>query len=396
MNRFPFVACVGVLLVATAAAATAPLRVGDWEVVRRAVFTVAASPEGKTFHFVYAEGSKLQHAQSVDGGVTWTAPRLVGTGSAPDLAVDRLDTAHLVYETDGNRRIEYRRFARGAWSPARDLTTSIPGKEARVLVPRIAVDGADHIHVIYWTLWQAEEWKPGSRTAYWRLPAGAADFEPPLLWSHSREGGNARYGTLAVDPAGDLHVFYATNNNMTHAIERRVRPRDGSWGRHDLWRGNLVTDWCIGAAVTADGVAHLTVQSKLHDGLHVFYANTRADPAARTLQHDFGPEGYETFTQLLAAPNGDLWLATGHLEHRENAPREHPGAPLNIGAWARYSAASGTWTDRTPLSPPGAINLDARRGNHPRLVLQAGQVRVFYAEQLPGEKWRHWQRRLNP
>lgn len=41
------------------------------------------------------------------------------------------------------------------------------------------------------------------------------------------------------------------------------------------------------------------------------------------------------------------------------------------------------------------MNLDARRGNAPQLVLLDGEVHVFYAERLPGEKWRHWQRRLD-
>jgi hypothetical protein len=36
------------------------------------------------------------------------------------------------------------------------------------------------------------------------------------------------------------------------------------------------------------------------------------------------------------------------------------------------------------------------RSNEPRLVVHAGCVRIFYAEQLPGEKWRHWQRILGP
>ena len=41
-----------------------------------------------------------------------------------------------------------------------------------------------------------------------------------------------------------------------------------------------------------------------------------------------------------------------------------------------------------------SLNLDARRGNAPQLVLHDGHVLVFYAEQLHGGKWRHWQRRL--
>lgn len=388
-----FISASGSLLLTLAVFGAEPARrVGAWDLDQRAVFAVAAAPAGKSLHFVYAEGSRLHHTRSLDGGGTWSTPEFVTHGNAPELAVDRQGTVQLVYEADGNRRVEYRSLASGnAWTPPRDLTQGVPGRESRAMVPRVAIDGADHVHVIYWTLWQGGDWKPGSRTVYWRKPAGAADFEPPVLWGHQRAGGNARYGTLTVDPAGDLHVFYATNVNMSHAIERRIRRRDGTWGQHDCWRGQLVADWCIGAAVTADAVAHLTVQSKLNDGLHVFYANTATDAAARTLQHDFGAENYDTVTQLLATPNGDLWFAAGHLEHRENAP----DLRLNVATWAHFTASTGRWSERTRVSMSGAINLDARRGNHPRLVLLDGQVQLFYAEQRPGEKWRHWQRRLD-
>lgn len=395
MKRRTLITWFGLLCASTAVANT-PLRVGDWEIDRRAVFTVAAAPAGADLHFIYAEGSRLQHAHSSDSGLTWSASQSVAAGSAPELAVDHRGVAHLVYEAAGNSRVEYRSYADGKWTDALDITTSVPGKEAQALVPRIVVDGANHVHVLYWTLWKDKDYKPGSRAAYWRKPDGASAFEAPTLFSHQREGGNARHGALAVDPAGDLHVFYASNNGTAHAIEHRVRHKDGTWGKHDYWRGHLVTDWCIGAAVTTDGVSHLSVQTKVGEHLRVVYANNRADPGVRTVQHDLGWESYETFTHLLAAPNGDLWIATGHLEHKTKETFEPAADMPNIGTWTRYDRAAGTWSPRAPLSSSDAINLDARRGNHPRLVQQGGRVSVFYAEKLPGGKWRHWQRRLDP
>ena len=388
-----------VLLLATTvfAAEPAPRRVGDWDIDRRAVFAVAAAPKGRDLHFVYAEGRQLHHAHSADGGVTWSVAQPVASGSAPELAVDRTGAVHLVYEAVGTPRIEYRRFVRGAWSPPIAITASVPGKEAQMLAPRIAVDGANHVHVIYWTFGKDKKvWPPSCPTVSSPLPHGVPDFEPPILWGQ-REGGDGRHGTLAVDPAGDVHVFYATHRPNAHFMEHRIRHRDGTWGRHDVWRGHLVADWCIGAAVTGDGVAHVTVQSRLNDGLHVFHASNRTDPAVRTLEHDFGPENFETVTQLLATPDGDLWFAAGHLEPaEENAQNKPAHARPNLATWARRSHASGSWSERTAVSPTGAINIDTRRGNHPRLVLVDGQVCIFYAEQRPGEKWRHWQRVLGP
>ncbi len=388
------IACV-FAFVTTVSAASVPQRVGQWELNARAVFAVAAAPQGKTLHFVYVDGGRLHHAQSADGGATWSAPEFVANGSAPVLAVDRSGVAHLVHEALGTTRIEYRSFTRGAWSPARDITTSVPGNEAQALAPRVAVDGAGHVHVIYWTLWKAPDYKPGSRTAYWRKPAGQAEFEAPVLLSHRDEGGNARHGALAVDPTGDVHVFYVSHRNFSHALERRVRHRDGTWGRHDHWLGKLRTDWCIGAAVTADGVVHISAQMRVGERLNVIYSNTRDNPAVLAQQYDLGWEGYETYTHLLATPKNDLWIVTGHIEHKDRAAFEPPEDTPNIGTWTRYDATAHMWSPRTPLSAPGVVNLDTRRGNAPQLVSLDGQVHVFYAERLPGKKWRHWQRRLD-
>jgi hypothetical protein len=400
MKHFALGACLilSPLVPTLPAALDAPLRVGNWEISQRAVFAVAAHPTGGALHFIYADGNRLHHSHSGDGGVTWSVPQFIASGSAPALAVDRDGTVHVVHEAEGTTRIEYRSYKRGAWSPARNITTSVPGKPAQTLAPRIAVDGAGHVHVIYWTLWKDQDWKPGSRTAYWRKPAGQDDFDAPILWAHQQEGGNrnARHGALAVDPAGDVHIFYVSNRNNSHALERRVRFKHGTWGRHDHWPGKLHTDWCIGAAVTADGVVHISAQTRIGDPLHVTYSNNRADPGVLALQHDLGWESYETYTSLLAAPNGDLWIATGHIEGKERANFEPPDDLPNIGTVTRYDAAANSWSPRTPLSAPGAINLDARRGNHPQLVLHDGRVRVFYAEQFPGGKWRHWQRLLTP
>jgi hypothetical protein len=398
MTRYRMAACLGLILISTSlrAADDAPRRVGSWELGTRPLFAVAAAPSGDNLHFVYVDAGQLRHSQSADGGVTWSAPQFIASGSAPALAVDGRGTVHLVHESDGTTRVEYRRFTRGTWSPARDITTSVPGKPAQALAPRIAVDGAGHVHVIYWTLWKDSDWKPGSRTAYWRKPAGQDDFDAPVLWAHQQEGGNrnARHGALAVDPAGNVHLFYVSNRNNAHALERRVRFQDGTWGRHDHWPGRLRTDWCIGAAVTADGVVHISSQTRVNERLQVIYSNNRSDPAVLALEHDLGWESYETFTHLLAAPDGDLWIATGHIEGKERADFEPPDDLPNIGTFTRYDAATKSWSPRTPLSAPGVINLDARRGNQPQLVMQGGRVRVFYAERVPGEKWRHWQRIL--
>ena len=67
-----------------------PRRLGNWELSPRAVFAVAAAPQGGPLHFIYAEG-RLHHDHSADGGVTWSAPQFVAPGSA------RGNAPHLVF-----------------------------------------------------------------------------------------------------------------------------------------------------------------------------------------------------------------------------------------------------------------------------------------------------------
>ena len=45
-------------------------RVGDWELARRAVFAVAAAPDGPALHFVHSAGGQLRHAHPPDAGAT--------------------------------------------------------------------------------------------------------------------------------------------------------------------------------------------------------------------------------------------------------------------------------------------------------------------------------------
>ncbi len=399
--RLPLLVFVLALIVSPSpAAGPSPLRVGQWEVDRHATFAVASDMVGDRLHIVYGDKGGMHYACSTDGGVTWTEPELVGRGVGQVLVVDRRGTVHLVNETGNRKRIEYRSRSGGAWSEPRDLGAWVEGDgEPALCAPRLAVDGADNLHLIYWTYWkgQGNSWKPGSRCVYVHRRAGAADFDPPELWRDRGGQGYARYGRLAVDPAGDLHVFYASGLlTRGHHLERRVRHRDGTWGRHDLWPSRLLTDWCIGAAVTTDGVAHISVQSNLVDGMKVIYMNNRESPEVLAERHSFGRETFETFTDLLALPNGDLWVATGHIEEAGTFPGEPPDEMPDIGTFAHYRAATGTWTARTPVSPEGAVNLDRRQANEPRLVVHGGQVRLFYAEKLPDGKWRHWQRILGP
>lgn len=374
--------------------ASTALRVGDWEVSARASFDVVSDQVNGRLHFVYAEVGRLHHAESSDGGATWTTPRHVASGYGQVMAVDSLGTLHLVYEAAMSTRMEYRTFAGGVWSEPRELSAHASPRETKLLAPRIAVDGNDNIHLIYWALGDVDESGNKNRCVYWYRRSGQAEFDPPELWKYDPAGerGWGKYGALAVDSDGHMHIFYAAGRFNHHAIERRVRYSDGRWGRRDHWLGRLLTDWCIGAAVDAAGVVHLAVQTRVGDALKVVYLNNRDDPAKLAIHHELGDEDFETFTQLRVEDGGDLWLVMGHRKFTRPAPGEEPAGMPDIGTYAHFDASTSTWSPRTPLSPDGRINLDTRRSGEPRIVKHDGVVRIFYAEKQPEGKWTHWQR----
>lgn len=375
------------------------VRVGNWTAAKKAPFDIVADEANNTLHFVYADSGSVYYSQSVDGGTTWTPSEFVttglfanrGKGISPKIALDSAGTVHLVYKT-ATTKAAYRYRSESTWSSAQDITTSVPGQTAYVAAPQIAVDGGDNVHIIYWSPWAEGDWKEGSRCVYYYKPAGQG-FVAPELWTIKSGSGLGTHGTLAVDKNGDIHIFYVTqSDSRAKFIERKVRFKSGDWGQHDQWSisgVNGIADWSMAASIGSDGVVHLCGQMRALRELKVRYLNNRDNPNTLVIQHSGGLETAETYTDLLLLSWGDIWMATGHWEFGEEGVVE--GMP-NLAAYYYYEAASGRWNGPVNVSPNAYQNLDLREGMNPKLVLFNNEVRLFYAEQKPGKEFEYYQR----
>jgi hypothetical protein len=91
----------------------------------------------------------------------------------------------------------------------------------------------------------------------------------------------------------------------------------------------------------------------------------------RGLLHFVYRDGDALRYHLLLAPDGEVWT-TAATDTKQ--PNFHPF----VGFYMR--TRNGVWQEPARLSPEGAVNMDARWDQTPRLVLHRGKVRIFYAE----------------
>lgn len=389
-------------------------RVGHIEVSRSPDFDVVADAGRKRLHLVWRDGGTIKHTFSTNGGDTWTQPAVaVETGAAggPRVAVDSVGRLHLAYGATkaGARhaRIDGRTFYTalhdGSWStPIEALVPTSLTYDFQIVGPRVAVDGRDHVHVIGWVLANSDDWQRDSRCAYARKPAGGGPFEPTLLFSYGKDGdGGARHGALATDPAGDVHIFYASYNRNARpplkpaTTTHFTRRKDGQWGaKVDLFC-STATDFGMSATVDAHGVVHIAGQdasawsrSKNPDALIYWsYFNNAGEGGELKPVHRVD-DNWEYGADLLLAPNGDIWLSRGNWQQDGPFPW--------LGRYVRLDSATGRWTEPESLSAPGFKNADGKYGQVPKFAFHEGRVHLFYAEQAPGGPFKFQQRTFSP
>lgn len=377
----------------------APHRIGDIAIDRWPGLDVVGDPRGSTMHLVYRDGMTLSHLRSADEGWTWSRPeRIVTSGLHPRLALDSAGTLHLVYcsarEKHAGDRLPndgwYRTWRRGHWSPPVKLNQPSEG----ALDVRVAVDGNDHVHVLYWAPGtESREMGDHDRHRCWyrRKPAGAAAFEPALCFENSVASGASSHGAVAVGPRGEVHLVYRTFQTAPSwmgNLEHRVRDKDGAWRGDPIpYRGTFWADHSLSAAVDLRGVLYVAGYTFRPQGYR--FRCYRREAGSDRLQEIFSAaDTYGTSTGLVVTPAGDLWaLGSGNW-----STHSRPGTPRS--SWYHRDVATETWS-RQDLSATGAINVDVFCEG-PRLLWHRGQVQVFYAEKGPDAKFRLYQRILTP
>ncbi|QDT55899.1 hypothetical protein Pan44_39470 [Caulifigura coniformis] len=369
----------------------APQRLLDWTGSPGGCFSVAADRLRNELHLIVGDRSTLFHSRSADGGDTWSPLKELVRGESPDAAVDQRGNLHVVYKSpDHDGRIEHRSLGDGQLSEATDISASEGDRPATFLAPRIALDGGDNVHVVYWSILRGGDKRDGFRMGYAHRKDGNPAFDPVELWRDQRQVGFSKYGDLFVDEQGNIHIFQVTNSNMSHGIERRIRKPTGEWIAHDRWESKLMADWSLSTAVGRDGVVHVAMQRIVDQKPRVLYLNNRDERDELAMVFDGGPDTTETYTDLLLEDDGAVWLATGHRE----GPGRGSSSPLNVAKLYRADAETGVWSTGAALSPAGAVNLTSRAAGHPRLARCGGKTRVVYLESDDGQRWTLWQRVL--
>lgn len=371
-------------------------RVGDWTCERDITLAVASRFASDSIAYVFGSNNTLHLTRSTDGGETWSEPAAFATGTAPNVAIDSNDVVHVVYLTKpGTCRVHYRQIGNGEIGDVQDLTAVVVEKDAKYWAPKIAVDGRDNVHILYWSGGFKEEKAARLRTAYCYKPATSTQFLPTELWRDKAATGYAKYGTITLDGDGNVHLFYASASakpNSTwssHGLERRVRNKDGRWGEHSRWESSLLADWSMSALIDGDGVAHVATQKKIDGEWRLLYLNNRVDRGVLAPVTDFGIEPTETYADLAFDSAGNIFLATGHRQ----GPKNHDAqSKTNIGTFCRRDAFEKTWSDREPLSQPGFLNVGARQSGHPRFCNVNGTLQIFYAESEFKAIWTHHRR----
>lgn len=383
----------------------ADLRVGDWSLDSSGGFAVVADEPRQKIHFLFGTKERLDYSNSSDGGKTWSAAVPVASSNKmPALAVDRQERVHVAYATN-NHELHYRSFSAGTWGDPVDLTAGIDGGRVTTISPRLAIDGHDNVHLLYWTVWRSGDpnWRQGSRAVYCYKRAGSDRFDEPQLWANqpTTPGGYGKHGALCTDAQGNMHLFYLTsdqavaNGKITSAIERRIRRPDGTWEpQHDVWPvKDDFCDWSLAATLDRSNGVHLSGHRRVsREGAEIVYLHNRAERGTLAEVHNFGFEPWESWTDLLVEPAGDVLLATAHYPDSKSDSK--PDAIGPRGGYYRYDAKAGQWTARTPLPAKDGANLDNRNYSHPRLIRFNEQVHLFYARKEDGV-FRHSMRRFD-
>ncbi|MDR4506283.1 MAG: exo-alpha-sialidase [Candidatus Scalindua sp.] len=368
------------------------IQVGTIQVSNDVAFQAVAS--SNTLYFVYNQDDKLYLSKSADGGTTWSSPQLashLNTNKKFSLAVDSTGKLHLVYSTSNGSASWYRSNSSGKWnSPV--LMNDTP--DFQDTAPVVAVDGNDNVHVILWsypTDWQNTNWKAESRIVYRLKIAGQEDFDAPEFWKAGFGSLGAGNGTIEISSQGDVHFLYVglASSNSNNAVERRILHKNGTWdSRHDIFPKIYIGDYAISGAVGSDEVLHMAIFEAAPTPKGVGYFKSTQPNVLKKVWQKY--EYWEANTDILVAPNGDVWMTSAnHPFGTMHDPEEY------LASYWHYDKSSRTWSSRMHVSEADYTNVDHTHFGQPKLLLYNGNVLMFYAEKAPGSNFKFYQRNFN-
>jgi len=179
-----------------------------------------------TIHFAFSSGSALYYTSSADG-ITWAAPVQVNIPGQyawyPSLDVDANRNVHLVFEGNGaspsGAYYAKRDASSGTWTTPAKLSS---GGLTSYFYPRIAIDGAGTLHVVYVDYPVGHSDQLG---LYYIRNAGSGWASPAVISGSLYPQG--RPSNLAVAPNGDIHVVMPHGGGGVYATRRSAAA--GTW-----------------------------------------------------------------------------------------------------------------------------------------------------------------------
>lgn len=201
--------------------------------------SVAVAPDGAVYlAWTLGDrgGADIHLAKSVDGGVTFSPPRVVAPtanySDAPRLAVDAAGSVHLVYAESagdpfGRYHVRYARSTDGGRSfrAHGEISSPQPGPFASASYPALGIDRRGRVYVL-WELYREGEQQ--SRGLGMAVSAdGGRSFSRPTVVAHSVDAAGGFNGSsqgllmqkLAVNGAGEIAVV---NSSLKHGSHSRV------------------------------------------------------------------------------------------------------------------------------------------------------------------------------
>ena len=254
--------------------------------------------------------TQIFHAESADGGETWVEEPITSGGenkSFPAVAVDSLDVLHLVWQ-DANQATYYTRKATTWQTPewvASYATT-----------PAIAVDGNDHVHVVYGVYVLGSGYWGGGDGIRWRVrtPAGwqaEQRISSDRYWS--------RYPAIAIDGDNRVHVVWNHAPRSTYYdVHYRVRTSSG-WGTEVEVNAETNNEWGAVPSIAVDSENHAhVVWGHLSEGSWAVKYREYSGVLEPTV-NIVGPTSYPQLGPVVSLDGGGRIHVVWHGKH-ENSP----------------------------------------------------------------------------
>jgi uncharacterized repeat protein (TIGR01451 family) len=258
----------------------------------------------------------------------------------PQIAVDDLDTVHLVWTDAGIRYA--RRESDGTWSSPENVSTATSGLDD----PQLAVGENEVVHVVW----------SDSSDIYYAQRASDGTWSPSQNLSDSPD--EAGHPQVAVDGSGVVHVVWHDQSTGAADIYHAWRDGGGSWSSPQNLSDDPIESWSPQMAMDGNGAAHVVWWSAGGNN-EVFYAMRGGDGIWSDPQNISDTPVWSEYPELVADANATVHVVWKDGDHPEYdvyyARRGSDGtwsSPANIS-----NASANIWHSKPVLGPDGNLHV---------------------------------------